>query len=107
MDRRAVAPGVLASTAVLAYLVGRGPGWESVAVVFAALLPAGLILYGNAARRRAGDLRAQQELTERAYRRSERANLDLQERVAELMTLNELAAAETGSETGPVFQLLL
>ena len=93
MDRRAVALGVLTSTAVLAYLVARGPGWESVAVVLAALLPAGLILYGGAARRRAGDLRAQQELTERAYRRSERANLDLQERVAELMTLNELAAA--------------
>ena len=93
MDRRAVALGVLASTVVFAYLVARGPGWDSVAVVLAALLPAGLILYGGAAHRRAGDLRAQQELTERAYRRSERGNLDLQERVAELMTLNELAAA--------------
>ena len=38
-------------------------------------------------------LRAANQQTESAYRRSEDANRDLQERVAELMTLNELAAA--------------
>jgi signal transduction histidine kinase len=93
MDRRAVALGVLGSAIVLAYLVGRGPAWESVAVVLAALLPAGLVLYGGAARGRSTALRASQRRAEEAYRRSERANLDLQERLAELMTLNELAAA--------------
>lgn len=93
MDRRAVALGVLGSALVLAYLVARGPAWESIAVVLAALLPAGLVLYGGAARGRAGALREAQHATEQAYQRSERANLDLQERLAELMTLNELAAA--------------
>jgi signal transduction histidine kinase len=93
MDRRVVLLGVVASAAVLAYLVARGPAHESVAIVLATLLPAGLVLYGSAARRRAGDLRSQQQLTEEAYRRSERANQDLQERIAELMTLNELAGA--------------
>ena len=93
MDRRAIALGVLGSLAVLAYLVARGPEWESVAVVLAAILPAGLVLYGGAARGRSGALRTAQQQTEQAYLRSERANLDLQERLAELMTLNELAAA--------------
>ena len=93
MDRRAVLLGVIASILALAYLVARGPASESVAIVLAALLPAALVLYASAARRRASDLRSQQQLTDTAYRRSERANRDLQERVAELMTLNELAAA--------------
>jgi signal transduction histidine kinase len=93
MDRRAVAVGVLASAIVLVYLVARGPAWDSIAIVLAALLPAGLVLYGGAARRRSGALRVAQQATEQAFRRSERANLDLQERLAELMTLNELAAA--------------
>jgi signal transduction histidine kinase len=93
VDRRAVALGILGSAAVLAYLVARGPAWNSVSVVLAALLPAGLVLYGGAARGRSSALRASQEQTESAYRRSEEANQDLQDRVAELMTLNELAAA--------------
>jgi GAF domain-containing protein len=93
VDRRAIALGVIGSGVVLAYLLARGPGWESVAVVLAAILPAGLVLYGGAARGRSGALRAAQQQTEQAYVRSERANLDLQERLAELMTLNELAAA--------------
>lgn len=93
MDRRAVALGIFGSAVVLVYLIVRGPGWESVAVVLAAILPAGLVLYGGAARGRSTALRAAQGQTERAYRRSEEANQDLQERVAELMTLNELAAA--------------
>ncbi|HEY6012847.1 MAG TPA: histidine kinase dimerization/phospho-acceptor domain-containing protein, partial [Candidatus Limnocylindrales bacterium] len=93
MDRRAVALGIVGSAVVLVYLVGRGPAWDSVAVVLAALLPAGLVLYGGAARGRSTALRAANLRTEAAYRRSEDANRDLQERIAELMTLNELAAA--------------
>jgi len=93
MDRRVVALGVLGSVVVLVYLVARGPGWDSIAVVLAALLPAGLLLYGGAARGQAGALREAKGATELAFRKSERANLDLQERLAELMTLNELAAA--------------
>ncbi len=93
MDRRTIALGVLGSAAVLMYLVARGPAWESVAVVLAALLPAGLVLYGGAARGRTHALRDAQQLTERAHLTSERANLDLKERLAELTTLNELAAA--------------
>jgi signal transduction histidine kinase len=91
-----IALGVIGSGIVLAYLIARGPGWESIAVVLAAILPAGLVLYGGAARGRAGALRDAQRQTEQAFLRSERANLDLQERLAELMTLNELAA-EAGS----------
>ncbi len=93
MDRRVILLAIAASVLVLAYLVARGPAAESVAIVLATLLPAGLVLYGGAARRRAEDLHTQQQLTEDAYHRSERANLDLHERVAELMTLNELAGA--------------
>ena len=93
MDRRAVAFGIVGSAGVLFYLVARGPAWDSVAVVLAALLPAGLVLYGGAARGRSSALRASQEQTERAYGRSEEANQNLKDRVAELMTLNELAAA--------------
>ena len=93
MDRRAIALGVIGSLAVLAYLLARAPGWESIAVVLAAILPAGIVLYGGAARGRSSALRTAQQQTEQAYLRSERANLDLQERLAELMTLNELAAA--------------
>ena len=84
---------IAASGLVLVFLMARGPGYDSVAIVLATLLPAGLVLYGGAARRRAEDVRAQQRLTEEAYHRSERANQDLHERVAELMTLNELAGA--------------
>lgn len=93
MDRRAIALGVVGSGVVLVYLLARAPGWDSVAVVLAAILPAGLVLYGGAARGRSDALRTAQQQTEQAYIRSERANLDLQERLAELMTLNELAAA--------------
>jgi signal transduction histidine kinase len=93
VDRWAIPLGIVASVLVLAYLVAGGPYATQVAIVLATVLPAGLVLYGSAARRRAGDVRAQQALTEAAYGRSERANVDLQERVAELVTLNELAAA--------------
>jgi signal transduction histidine kinase len=93
MDRWAIPLGIAASVLVLIYLVVGGPYATQVAIVLATVLPAGLVLYGSAARRRAGDVRAQQALTEAAYGRTERANVDLQERVAELVTLNELAAA--------------
>jgi signal transduction histidine kinase len=93
VDRWAILLGVAASVLVLAYLVAGGPYATQVAIVLATVLPAGLVLYGSAARRRSEDVRAQQALTEAAYGRSEQANVDLQERVAELVTLNELAAA--------------
>ncbi len=93
MDRWAIPLGIAASVVVLVYLIAGGPYATQVAIVLATLLPAGLVLYGTAARRRAGDVRAQQGLTEDAYRRSERANEELKERIAELMTLNELAGA--------------
>jgi signal transduction histidine kinase len=93
VDRRAVVLGIVGSAVVLVYLVARGPAWDSVSVVLAALLPAGLVLYGGAARGRSTALRAANRQTDDAYRRSEDANRDLKERVAELMTLNELAAA--------------
>ena len=63
------------------------------AIVLAVMLPAGLALYGGAARRRSRDLRVQQGLTVTAYERSELANRTLQQRLAELVTLNELAVA--------------
>ena len=93
MDRWAILLGIGASVLVLTYLVAGGPYAMQLAIVLATVLPAGLVLYGSAARRRAEDVRAQQALTEAAYGRSEQANVDLQERVAELVTLNELAAA--------------
>jgi signal transduction histidine kinase len=93
VDRWAIPLGITGSVLVLVYLVVRGPAAESVAIVLATLLPAGLVLYGAAARRRASDVRAQQLLAEEAHRRSERANDDLKDRIAELMTLNELAGA--------------
>ena len=58
----AIVLGVLGSIAVLVYLVAGGPGSDSVAIVLAALLPASLVLYGGAARRRASELRDQQAL---------------------------------------------
>jgi signal transduction histidine kinase len=93
VDRWAIPLGIAASVAVLAYLVAGGPYATQVAIVLATVLPAGLVLYGSVARRRAGDVRAQQGKADDAYRRSERANEELKERVAELMTLNELAGA--------------
>jgi signal transduction histidine kinase len=65
--------------------------------VLAVLLPAGLVLYGGAARRRAAELRVQQGLTQQAFSRSEVANRDLEQRVAELITLNELGVEVVGT----------
>jgi signal transduction histidine kinase len=85
--------GVAASGALLGYLLLRGPAWEGVAIVAATLLPAGLILYGGDARRRARALRDQQAITERTLRDTEAANASLKGRLAELTTLNELGVA--------------
>ena len=104
---RVVAIAVTLSFALLLYFLLQGPAWEGVAVVAATLLPAGLLLYGGSASRRARELRRQQtllleqrELSEREHDRSEEANialqhanLDLEQRLAELMTLNELGVA--------------
>jgi signal transduction histidine kinase len=81
------------SAALLAYFLLRGPGWELVALVAATLLPAGLILYGGDARRRARALGEQRALTERTLRATEAANASLKGRLAELTTLNELGIA--------------
>ena len=97
MGPGAIALGVGASLLVIVYLVGRGPAAESVAIVLAAILPAALVLYGGAARRRSRELRYQQNLTERAFRQSEAANQDLTARLAELMTLNELAVSASST----------
>jgi signal transduction histidine kinase len=85
--------GVGGSAALLAYFLLRGPGWELVALVAATLLPAGLILYGGDARRRARALGEQRALTERTLRATEAANASLKGRLAELTTLNELGIA--------------
>jgi len=93
VERWAIPLGIAGSVLVLVYLLTPGPAAASVAIVLATLLPASLVLYGGAARRRADDVRAQQHRTDEAFRRSEQANRDLKDRVAELMTLNELAGA--------------
>jgi len=106
-SRREVVLGATGSMALLLYFLLQGPLWTGVAIVAATLLPAGIVLYGGSARRRARELRNQQtllleqrELSEREYDRSEgtnvalqQANLDLEQRVAELMTLNEVGVA--------------
>ena len=95
------------SFALLLYILLQGPAWVGVAIVAATLLPAGILLYGGSASRRARELRRQQtllleqrDLSEREHDRSEEANvalqhanLDLEQRLAELMTLNELGVA--------------
>jgi signal transduction histidine kinase len=106
-DLRAIGLAVLGALAMAAYLGLRLPGWEGVALVAAVLLPAALVLYGTGIRRLGKEARQQRELlleqretSEREYDRSERvnaqlqlANLALEERVSELMALNELGVA--------------
>ncbi len=107
----AIAASVAASLAMLAWLLLRLPAWDTMALVAATLLPASLILYGGDARRRSREIRAQQaalleqrDLTEREYDRSERANAELQQmnlelerRIAELTTLNEVGVAASAT----------
>ncbi|TAJ99551.1 MAG: sensor histidine kinase [Chloroflexota bacterium] len=85
--------GVGGSAALLAYFLVRGPYWEGVALVAAVLLPAGLILYGGDARRRARALREQRVIIEGTLRETAAAKAHLESRLAELTTLNELGVA--------------
>jgi signal transduction histidine kinase len=91
--------GVGGSIAVLAVILARPPGWDAIATVGATLLPAGLVLAGAAAARRARETEAQQTLVDvqrtALVREAAETNLsrtELQRRLAELVALNELAA---------------
>ena len=88
------------SLAVLVALLLRPPGWDVAAAVLATLLPAALVLYGVAAARRARELAAQQailveqrEAMARDAARAEQSRADLADRMAELVTLNELGGS--------------
>jgi signal transduction histidine kinase len=85
------------SLAVLVALLLRPVGWDVAAVVLATLLPASLVLFGLAAARRARELAAQQavlveqrEAMAREATQAERSRAELANRMAELVTLNEL-----------------
>ncbi len=89
--------GVGGSLAVLIGLMLKPPGWEAAAVVGATLLPAGLVLYGAVAARRARQAHAADSILEgqRAALTRETADLrqsraDLQTRLSELVALNQL-----------------
>ncbi len=91
--------GVGGSLAVLAVLLARPPGWEAVAIVGATLLPAGLVLYGAAAARRARETAAERTLVDvqrtalvREAAETTLSRAELQRRLTELVALNELAA---------------
>ncbi|HET7703757.1 MAG TPA: GAF domain-containing sensor histidine kinase [Candidatus Limnocylindrales bacterium] len=88
------------SLAVLAILLARPPGWEIVATVGATLLPAGLVLYGTTASRRARDAATQRALADesrsalaREAAETSLSRAELQRRLGELTALNELGAA--------------
>jgi signal transduction histidine kinase len=92
--------GVGGSIAVLAVLLAKPPGWEAIAIVLATLLPAGLVLYGATAARRAGTAEAavaetgrQRESLARETDELSRSRAELQVRLSELVALNEVAAA--------------
>jgi signal transduction histidine kinase len=92
--------GVGVSGIVLVALLLRPAGWEAVAIVGATLLPASLILYGGVASRRAGEGRAaqallaeQREVLAREAVDLGRSRAQLQDRLSELIALNELGIA--------------
>jgi signal transduction histidine kinase len=92
--------GVGVSGIVLVALLLRPAGWETAAIVGATLLPASLILYGGVASRRAGEGRAAQALLveQREVLAREAVDLghsraQLQDRLSELIALNELGIA--------------
>jgi signal transduction histidine kinase len=96
--------GVGGSVVVLAVLLARPSGWEAVATVGATLLPAGLVLYGATAARRAREADIQRSLVveQRTALKREAAETtlsqaELQRRLAELVALNELAAGLTST----------
>jgi len=91
--------GLGASIVVLAVILARPPGWEGLATVGATLLPAGLVLSGAAAARRAREADAQRVLVDEQRTALQReaaettlSRAELQRRLAELVALNELAA---------------
>jgi signal transduction histidine kinase len=91
--------GVGGSIVVLAVILARPPGWDVVATVGATLLPAGLVLYGATAARRAREAGAQRALVDeqrtalvREAAETTLSRAELQRRLAELVALNELAA---------------
>jgi signal transduction histidine kinase len=91
--------GVGASLAVLAVILARPPGWDAIATVGATLLPAGLVLYGATAARRAREAEAQRALVDeqrtalaREATETTLSRTELQRRLTELVALNELAA---------------
>jgi signal transduction histidine kinase len=92
--------GVGGSLAVLAVLLAKPPWWEPVAIVLATVLPAGLVLYGASAARRAREAQAaereaqrQREGLAREADEAGRSRAELQGRLSELVALNEVAAA--------------
>jgi signal transduction histidine kinase len=92
--------GVGGSVVVLAVILARPPGWEVVATVGATLFPAGLVLYGATAARGAREADAQRLLVDeqrmalvREAAETTLSRAELQRRLAELVALNELAAA--------------
>ena len=92
--------GVGGSIAVLAVLLAKPPWWEAAAIVLATLLPAGLVLYGATAARRArtaeaaeAELMRQRENLAREADELTRSRAELQGRLSELVALNEVAEA--------------
>src|SRR6185369_16558518 len=92
--------GVGGSLVVLAVLLAKPPWWEPVAIVLATLLPAGLVLYGASAARRAREAQAaereaqrQREGLAREAEETSRSRAELQGRLSELVALNQVAAA--------------
>ena len=91
--------GVAGSLAVLAVILARPPGWDAIATVGATLLPAGLVLYGATAARRARDVDDQRTIVDaqrtalvREAAETTLSRSELQRRLAELVALNELAS---------------
>jgi signal transduction histidine kinase len=93
LGRSELLAGIGLSALVLLVLLQRPPGWEVAAVLGATLLPAGVVLYGSAAARRARELQRQHDVSRREAERTEAVRLETQERLSELVTLNELAVA--------------
>lgn len=91
--------GIGGSLVVLAVILARPPGWDVLATVGATLLPAGLVLYGATAARRAHEADAQRTLVgaqrdalAREAAETDLSRAELQRRLGELVALNELAA---------------
>lgn len=93
LGRRELLGAIIGSVVVLVVLLQRPPGWEVAAIVGATLLPAGIVLYGGAAARRARELQAQRDVARQEAVQIDAARSELQGRLAELVTLNELAVA--------------